>query len=83
VAVDDGLIGAMSQTTQHAIALVWGAFIGAWRDRLAAQGARSTEATTLSDGCRRRWVLRRGSQGRFEYREHLGGLERASCVAGV
>jgi hypothetical protein len=46
VAVDDGLIGAMSRTTQHAIALVWGALIGPWRDRLAAQGARSTEATT-------------------------------------
>jgi hypothetical protein len=35
MAVDDGLIGVMSQATQHAIALVWGALIGPWRDRLA------------------------------------------------
>ena len=43
MAVDEGLIGAM-RATQHAIALIWGALIGPWRDRLAPQGARSTEA---------------------------------------
>jgi hypothetical protein len=62
MAVDDGLIGAMSQTTQHAIALVWGALIlllvlGRIGWRLKARVQRRPQPERRLP---RRWFLRRG-----------------------
>jgi hypothetical protein len=62
MATEDGLIGAMSQTTQHAIALVWGALIpllvlGGIGWRLKARIERRPRPKRWLP---RRWVLWRG-----------------------
>jgi hypothetical protein len=67
MATEDGLIGAMSQTTQHAIALVWGALIpllvlGGIGWRLKARIQRRPRR----DGCRTDGFYGGGSTGPSE-----------------